>query len=90
MAGLVWKHGRTKAEALAAIQGALKEAGYNDSVKWTGYKAEARYGAFASILHADGEVTDDTVVLEKCGGIAGGIVMNHCRELLQRIFPGGS
>jgi hypothetical protein len=33
--------------------------------------------------------TDDAVVLEKCGGVAGGAVLRPCRELLERLFPGG-
>jgi hypothetical protein len=89
MAVLVWKHGQSAAEALAAIQAALKEAGYDGAVSWDGARAEARYGPFASILHAKGEVTEDAVVLEKCGGLAGGTVLKRCQELLQRLFPGG-
>jgi hypothetical protein len=89
MAVLVWKHGKSKAEALGALQAALKDSGYGGSVAWDGPRAEARYGPFASVLHAVGEVTDDAVVLEKCGGLAGGAVLKQCQELLRRLFPGG-
>jgi hypothetical protein len=89
MAVLVWKHERSKAEALAAIQAALKDSGYGGSVKWDGAEVEARYGPFASVVHAKGEVTDDAVVLHKCGGVAGGPVLRRCRELLEGLFPGG-
>ena len=89
MAVLTWKHGRSKEEAVAAIQAALAESGYAGSVTWTGVKAEARYGPFASVVHAKGEVTDDAVVIEKCGGLAGGPVLTRCRELFARLFPGG-
>ena len=89
MAVLVWQHGRTKAEALAALRSALAASGYEKSVKWDGTKAEARSGPFASVVHAKGEVTDEAVVLEKCGGLAGGVVLRRCREMLGRLFPGG-
>jgi len=89
MAALIWKHGKSKAEAVAAIRAALKESGYEGSVKWDGVKLEARYGPFASVVHVKGEVTDDAIILDKCGGLAGGRVLSRCRELLERHFPGG-
>ncbi len=89
MAVLTWKHGRPRDEAIAEIKAALKESGHDGSVTWDGAKAEARYGPFASVVHAKGEVTADAVVLEKCGGLAGGAVLRRCRELLERLFPGG-
>jgi hypothetical protein len=45
--------------------------------------------AAASVVHAKGEVTPEAVVLEKCGGLVGGTVLQRCRELLERLFPGG-
>jgi hypothetical protein len=89
MAVLTWKHGKSKEDAVAAIKAALDTSGYGSSVTWDGAKAEARYGPFASVVHATGEVTDDAVVLEKCGGVAGATVLRRCRELLERLFPGG-
>lgn len=89
MAELTWKHGRSKDDAVAAIRAALQDSGYDGSVNWTGTRAEARFGPFASVVHAKGEVTDDAVVIEKCGGLAGGPVLTRCRELLARLFPGG-
>jgi hypothetical protein len=89
VAALVWKHGRSKAEALAALQSEIAASGHGKSAKWDGAKVEARYGPFASVAHVKGEVTDDAVVVEKCGGLAGGAVLARCRELLGRLFPGG-
>lgn len=89
MAALTWKHGTSQSAALEAIQGALKESGYDSSVKWDGAKAEARYGPFASVVHAKGEVTEDAIVLEKCGGLVGATALNRCRQMLERLFPGG-
>jgi hypothetical protein len=42
MAALVWKHGRSKAEALSAIRSAVAASGHAKSVKWDGAKLEAR------------------------------------------------
>jgi hypothetical protein len=89
MVALIWRHGRSKAEALAALQSALAESGHGGVAKWDGSKVEARYGPFATGLHARGEVTDEAVVLERCGGLLGGLVLARCRELLDRLFPGG-
>lgn len=89
MAALVWKHGRSKAEALAALQSALAASDHGGAAKWNGSKVEARYGPFATGLHARGEVTDEAVVLERCSGLLGGVVLGRCRELLGRLFPGG-
>jgi hypothetical protein len=89
MAVLTWMHGKSKAEAVAAIQAALKESGYDGSVTWTGARAEARYGPLASVVHVKGEVTDDAVIIDECGGLAGGPVLTRCRELLGQLFPGG-
>jgi hypothetical protein len=89
MAVLTWSHGRSKDDALAAIKAALKDTGHEGSVTWSGTSAEARYGPFASVVHVKGVVTDDVVLIEKCGGLAGGPVLTRCRELLARLFPGG-
>jgi hypothetical protein len=89
MAVLTWKHSRSKEDAVAAIKAALQKSGHEKSVAWSGTNAEARYGPFASVVHAKGVVTDDAVVIEKCGGLAGGPVLARCRELLARLFPGG-
>ena len=89
MAVLTWSHGRSKDDALAAIKAALKDTGHEGSVTWSGTSAEARYGPFASVVHVKGVVTDDVVLIEKCGGLAGGPVLTRCRELLGRLFPGG-
>jgi hypothetical protein len=71
------------------VKAALKESGREEAVAWNGAKAEARYGPFASIVNAKGEITDDVITLEKCGGVAGSLVLGKCRELLERLFPGG-
>jgi hypothetical protein len=89
MAMFTWRHGRSKEDAVAAIKAALREAGHEGSVTWSGTSAEARYGPFASVVHLRGEVTEEAVVIEKCGGLVGGTVLERLRELLARLFPGG-
>jgi hypothetical protein len=88
MAALVWKHGTTKDAAKQAVVEELQQLGVADKIKWSGDRATASIG-LGMILSASGEVTDDAVVLEKAGGAAGGTVVQRCRELLERLFPGG-
>jgi hypothetical protein len=90
IAVLTWRHGRSKADAVAAIKAALRDAGHDDSVSWSDTAAEARYGPFASVVHVRGEVTDEAVVIEECGGLLGGTVLERLREMLARLFPAGS
>ena len=89
MAVLVWKHGTSKAEARSAIQSELRQLGYEGRVAWDGDRATARVGPFGTILNVSGTITDDLIVLEKCGGLAGGTVLKRSRELLERLYPGG-
>ena len=89
MAVLEWKHGKTPPEAVAVIRAAVKVAGFDGSVKWSGHSFEARSGPFASVAHVTGAVTDDAAVIEKCGGLIGGRVLAKCRVLLEGLFPGG-
>ena len=88
MGVLVWKHGKSKDFAIAAVKAAIKESGFDDSVTWADGKAETQYGPFGSIVHVKGEVTEDLIVIEKCSGLVGGKVLNSCREMLERLFPG--
>jgi len=88
MAVLVWKHGTTKAAARQAVMEELQQLGVADKVKWSGDRGSASIG-LGVILNASGEITDDAVVLEKSGGAVGPMVVQRCRELLERLFPGG-
>jgi hypothetical protein len=88
MAVLVWKHGTTAAVARAAIQAELAKHGHDDKVTWKGDEASASVG-WGAILSAAGRVTEEAVVLDKCGGAVGGIVLGKCREMLCRLFPAG-
>lgn len=86
---LIWKHGKSKAEATEVFRAAIKDAGYDAAVKWDGSRLEARVGPFSSVLHVRGEVADDELVLEKCRGLVGALVLSRIRELLAGLFPGG-
>jgi len=79
----------TRGEAASAVRGAIRKAGYDRSVAWSGDRFEARAGPFASVAHVRGEVTDDAAVIHTCRGLAGGQVLAKCRELLARLFPSG-
>jgi hypothetical protein len=85
---LVWRHGKTREEAKAIIQAELKRLHYDGKVAWDADSASASVG-WGTILSASGKVTDETIILDKCGGAAGGKVLSKCREILARVFPGG-
>ena len=88
MAVLVWKHGTTADAAREAIRAELDRLGHGRKVKWTGDEAWASVG-WGIELSAEGQVTDEVLVPEKCGGAVGGLVLAKCKELLARLFPGG-
>jgi hypothetical protein len=57
-------------------------------VTWEGFSASASVG-WGAILNVAGEVTDHDIVLDRCGGAAGPVVLRECRPVLSRLFPGG-
>lgn len=89
MAILVWRHGMERSAALEAIQAEVRRLGHEARVTWTGFAAVARVGWWGAIVNAGGEVTDDAVVIDKCDGAFGGRVLDQCRGILGRLFPGG-
>jgi hypothetical protein len=88
MAILTWRHGMTKAQVRDAIRAELRELGHEARVTWEDFKASASVG-WGAVLNVAGEVTDHTIVLERCGGAAGATVLRECRRILERLFPGG-
>jgi hypothetical protein len=86
---LIRKHGTTKDAAIARIQAAIRDAGYDRAVTWTGDHAEVRYGPFASLVHGKGLVTAESVILESCRGLASGPVLRVCRTVMNELFPDG-
>jgi len=89
VAALVWKHGTSKAEARAAILAELKRLGHDGKVSWADFAATARVGPWGTILDARGEITDEVILVEKCGGLVGAAVLRECKVMLGRLFPGG-
>jgi hypothetical protein len=86
---LAWKHGTTKLEARKAIKAELRKLGHDGRVTWEEFTATARVGPWGTILDAGGEITEEEVRLEKCGGAIGGVVLHACRSMLAERFPGG-
>jgi len=80
---------KSRAEAREIIREELHRLGYDGRVTWKGDSASASVG-WGTVLNASGEGTDEAIVLEKCGGAIGGTVLGRCRELLERLFPGGA
>jgi hypothetical protein len=87
MAVLVWRHNTTREVARQTIQAELEHLGHDRKVSWKGDSAVASVG-FGSILSASGEITDESIILHKCNGMAGGIVLRQCQMMLERLFPG--
>ena len=88
MSVLVWKHGTTAAIAREIIQNELEKLGHGGQVTWTGDEFTCSL-AWGTILSTAGKVTDETIVLDKCSGAIGGIVLAKLRECFGRVFPGG-
>jgi hypothetical protein len=88
MPALVWMHGKAATHARDAIQAELRRLGYDSYVAWHDNEAHASVG-MGWILDARGSVTDVSVILLKCGGGIGGLVLGKCKEVLERLFPGG-
>jgi hypothetical protein len=86
---LIWSHGNSTKEALAKIKAAIEESGYSDDVKWEGNHARVKKGPLGSLLHAEGEVQSEHVVLKKCTGLIAAAIRKQCREMLETLFPGG-
>jgi len=88
MAVLLWKHRKTRAAARDAVQTELRNLGHDGKVKWKDDSANVSVG-FGTVLSAAGEITDESVVLHKCGGAFGGLVLEKCEVILERLFPNG-
>src|SRR5436305_1790807 len=85
---LVWKHHRPKPEVRAALQSALKRAGYDGALTWEGYRASAQLGLWGMLLDVSLEVTDDCIVVRRCEGALADTVLQECRTVLGQLFPG--
>lgn len=85
---LHWKHGRSLSEIYHLVQQYLAESGYLDKVKWNGNSFSASMGMGVA-LNIQGTITDDEIVIEKCGGVGGHAALSKMRESLQKSFPAG-
>ena len=88
MEALHWKHGKSASEMTDLVKGHLAEAGNLDKVKWSGHSFSASVG-MGIALNIKGQITDDEIVIEKCGGVGGAVALGKIRATLQKAFPGG-
>ncbi len=88
MAELTWKTGKPPAEARELIQAQLVKTGYGDQVTWEGNAFSASAG-MGYMLDISGVVNDQEVVLEKCSGMTGGMVLGKLKKMFEYLFPGG-
>lgn len=89
MEELKWRHGTSAQEAKQLLKRAIKQMGYGGYFTWDGMTSSASAGPFGMLLSADGEVTDDQIVIRRCSGMLAGRVREACREMLRELFPGG-
>lgn len=88
MSVLAWQHGTTAAAATDTIRVELESLGHGSQVNWNGNEFSSSIG-WGTILSLTGKVTGEAIVLDKCGGAIGGIVLAKLRECFERAFPGG-
>ncbi|MBL8823905.1 MAG: hypothetical protein JNJ77_15065 [Planctomycetia bacterium] len=88
MAELRWKTGKPAVEAKVMIQNQLEKTGYGDQVSWSENYFTASVG-MGFMLDIAGEVKDEEVVLEKCGGVSGGMALGKLKKMFEYLFPGG-
>jgi hypothetical protein len=86
MAVLVRKHGTTATNARDAIQAEIRQMGYESYVTWQGNEATASAG-MGLLLKVRGHITEESVIIDKCRGGIGDLVLGKCREMLERLFP---
>lgn len=88
MAELRWKHGKSASEMTELVKNHLAKSGNGDNVTWKGNLFSASVG-LGMALNIKGQITDDEIVIDKCGGVGGSIALGKIRETLQNKFPGG-
>ncbi len=88
MKALHWKHDKSLPEINSFVRQYLASSGYLDKVKWEGNSFSASVG-MGIALSLKGELTADEIVIEKCSGAAGPVVLSKIRETLQKAFPNG-
>ena len=85
---LIWKHGKTLEEVRRLMLERLSDRGISDKVGWKVNRFTSTVG-WGAILDLVGEIQSQTVVLEKCSGAIGGVVLGKCREAFREMFPDG-
>jgi hypothetical protein len=86
MSVLEKKHGTTATDARNAIQAKIRELGYESWVTWQGNEATASAGK-GLLLNMRGHITDESVIIDKCGGGIGALVLGKCRKIFEQLFP---
>ena len=86
MSVLVMKHGTTATDARNAIQAKIRELGYDSWVIWQDNEATASAG-MGLLLDMRGHITDESVIIDKCGGGIGRRVLDRCQEIFEQLFP---
>lgn len=70
------------------MQERLLAAGVGNKVVWQGNRFTASVG-WGSILNLVGDIQPETIVLERCSGAIGGVVLAKCRDAFREMFAAG-
>jgi hypothetical protein len=88
MPAIVWQHNVGRDVARQLLKTRIEHSGVGDKVQWDGYQFSASVG-WGVVLDLLGEVDDASVILQKCSGAIGSVVLSQTREAFQELFPGG-
>ena len=78
-----------ESEAVALVKDQLSKQGYADKVSWNGSIFSASVGPFGALVKINGTINAHDAILDKCGGVAGGVVRSKIRGILLNLFPDG-
>ncbi len=87
MTALRHPHRTTKDAALRILEEEVNASGYGHSTKWDGFRCTVSYGPFGSLLLAQGEITDEYIVVEKISGAMAPIARSKIPGILKLLFP---
>ena len=88
MAAFEWRHDKSKSEVREAVKSELRKLGYESKVAWADYRFTSSIG-FGTVLSLAGEISEKTIILEKCDGVARGKVLEQFQNIVKQLFPDG-
>ena len=75
---------KSKDRVKAEIVFELEKLGYNKYLTWKEFEFSASVG-WGSVLSLEGNITDDSIIINKCSGAFGSKVLDKIKELSNAI-----